>query len=95
MKDIEGVSALTYFEVINMGDNINPYPMLLRVDWAININGIINFKKWTMSFRRKVLLVVVPLDPIEGPCYTKPVCDYEESDDDLDHIYKITVREQD
>ena len=47
-----------------------------------------------MSFERKSLCIVVPLDPVEGPCYTKPVCDYE-SDDALDHIYKIIVRDQD
>ena len=44
-----------------------------------------------MSFERKSLHVVVPLDPAKGPCYTEPVRDYEESDDDLDQIYKITA----
>lgn len=47
-----------------------------------------------MIFEKKCLCVVVPLDPIEGSRYTKPVHDYE-SDDDLDCIYKITPREQD
>ena len=55
------------------------------------MNGVINFKKWTMSFERKSLLVVVPLDPAEGSRYTEPVHDYEESEDDLHQIYKITV----
>ena len=47
-----------------------------------------------MSFEIKSLCVVVPLDPAEAPCYTELVRDYE-SYDDLDQIYKITVRDQD
>jgi len=46
-----------------------------------------------MSFERKSLHVVVTLDHAEGLLYTKKVRDYE-SDDDLDQIYKITVRDQ-
>ena len=52
-------------------------------------------KKWTMSFESKLLCVVVPLDPAKGPRYTEPVRDYEESNDDLDQIYKITTQYQD
>jgi len=43
-----------------------------------------------MIFEKKSLHIVVPLDPAEGPYYTKPIHDYE-SDDDLDQIYKTTV----
>jgi len=71
--DIEGASALTYFEVIEIVDDNNSYPLLLGIDWAIDMNGVINLKKWTMSFERKSLHVIVPLDPTEGPCYTKLV----------------------
>jgi len=59
------------------------------------MNGLINMKKRTMLFRRKSLRVVLPLDPPEGLCYTKLVCDYEESEDELDQIYKVIVRDQD
>ena len=48
------------------------------------MNGVINLKKRTMSFERKSLRVVVPLYPTEGSRYTELVCDYKESDDDLD-----------
>ena len=48
-----------------------------------------------MSFERKSLCVVVLLEPAEGPHYTEPVYDYEESDDDLDQIYKRTAQDQD
>ena len=58
------------------------------------MNGVINLKKCKMVFDKRSLHVVIPLDPAEGSSYTKPVHDYE-SDDDLDCIYKITVREQD
>lgn len=47
-----------------------------------------------MSFERKSLCVVVPLDPAKGLRYNEPVCDYE-SDDDLEQIYKITTLDKD
>lgn len=81
------------FEVIEIADDRNPYPALLRIDWATDMNGVINLKKWKMIFQNKSLRVVVPLGPTEGPLYTKLVQDYE-SDDYLDHIYKITARDQ-
>lgn len=37
-----------------------------------------------MSFERKSLCVVVPLDPTEGPRYTEQVHNYEEIGNDLD-----------
>ena len=92
--DIEGASALADFEVIEIVDDSNPYPALLGIDWATDMNGVINLKKRKMIFEKKSLRVIVPLDPAEGSRYTEPVRDYE-SDDDLDYIYKITVRDQD
>jgi len=89
--DIEGANSLANFEVIEIVDDKNSYHELLGIDWAIDMNGIINLKKWAMSFERKALHVVVPLDPVEGLCYTEPVRDYEESDNDLDQIYKIKM----
>jgi len=88
--DIEGVSALADFEVIEIVDDSNPYPALLGINWATDMNRVINLKKWKMSFEKKSLPVVIPLDPTEGLRYTKPVRDYE-SDDNLDYIYKITT----
>jgi len=94
MVDIEGVRALADFEVIEIFDDKNPYPMILGIDWAIDMIGVINLKKNKMIFEKKSLRVVVALDPAEGSCYTKPVRD-DESDDDLDCIYKITSQDQD
>ena len=93
--DIEGASVLAGFEVIDIVDDRNPYLALLRIDWAIDMNGVISLKKRTMLFERKSLCVVVPLDPAKGSRYTELVHDYEESDDGLDQIYKITTRDQD
>ena len=51
--DIEGMSALDDFEVIEIMDGSNPYPTLLGIDWAIDMNGIINLKKRKMIFEKK------------------------------------------
>ena len=91
--DIDGTSALVDFEVIGIVDDNNPYPALLGINLAIDMNGVINLKNKRMSFERKSLLIVVPLDPSEGPRYNEPVCDYD-SDDYLDQIYKIMTRDQ-
>lgn len=70
-------------------DENNPYLAFLQIYWAIDMNGVINLKKRKIEFEIKSLFVVVPLDPAEGPRYTEPVRD-NKSDDDLDHVYKIT-----
>lgn len=92
--DIEGVSALADFEVIEIVDDNNPYPALLGIDSATNMHGVINLKKCKMVFEKKSLRVVVPLDPTEGSRYIELVHN-DESDDSLDCIYKITTWEQD
>ena len=81
--DIEGASALTDFEVIEIVDDNNPYPALLGIDWATDMNGVIHMKKRKTIFEKKSMRVVIPLDLVEGLCYTEPVHDYE-SDDNLD-----------
>ena len=88
--DIEGASTLEDFEVIEIFDDNNPYPALLGIDWATDMNKVINLKKQNMIFERKSLLVIIPLDRAEGSRYTELVRDYE-SDDDLDYIYKIMM----
>lgn len=59
------------------------------------MNGVINLKKRKISFERKSLRVIVPLDPTEGVCYTEQIHDYVENDNEMDQIYKITTRDQD
>ncbi len=74
--------------MIDIVDDKNLYPVLLGIDWATDMNGVINIKKSNMIFEKNSLRIVVPLDPEEGSRYTEPVCD-----DDLECIYKITVQE--
>ncbi len=45
MVDIGGASALVDFEVIEIVDDINPYLMLLGIDWTTDMNGVINLKE--------------------------------------------------
>lgn len=92
--DIEGASALAYFEVIEIFNDRNPYPTLLGIDWAIDMNRIINLKKHKMISKKKSIHIIVPLDPAEGVRFREPLHD-DDSDDNLDCIYKIIAREQD
>lgn len=82
--DIEGVSVLDDFEVIEIVYDSKKYPAVLGIDWAIVMKGVVNLKKRTISFERKSLRVIVPLEPAKRLCYIELVCDYEETDDDLD-----------
>ena len=88
--EIEGARTQTDFDVIEIVDDNNPYPAQLGIDWATDMNGVINLKKRNMICEKKSLRVVIPSDPTEGLCYTKLAHDYE-SDNDLDFIYKITA----
>ena len=73
--------------VIVILKDVDPYPALLRLDWAIDMGGVINLKKCSMVFENNSTRVIVPLDPAEGTRYTEPARDEEE----VDHIYKFTT----
>jgi len=68
--DIEGASALVDFEVIESVNDSHPYPTLLGIDWATDLNRVINLDKGKVIFENKLLRVIVPLDPGKGLCYT-------------------------
>jgi len=53
--DIEGASTLADFEVIEIVDDSNPYLVLLGIDWAFDMDAVINIKKHKMIFERKEL----------------------------------------
>ena len=78
--DIDGMSTQIDFEVIEIVDDSNPYLALLGIDWAMDMNGVINLKKWNMILEKKSLRVIVPLDPAEGAHHSKPVRN-EDTDD--------------
>ena len=91
--DIDGVNNLVDFEVIAIIDDSNPYPALLGIEWEMENGAVINLKKWQMTFEGKDLRVIVPMDPSQGERYTEPLRD--EDQDDLEHIYNITAKEED
>jgi len=71
--DIERARDIADFEVIKIVDDSNPYLVLLGIYWAFDMNAVINLKKHNLTFEKKELRVIVPLDPVEGVCYTKPI----------------------
>ena len=50
LVNIEGFHTFVDFEVINVVDDMNPYPALLGIYWAKDNQVIINFKKRILSF---------------------------------------------
>lgn len=52
--DIEGASMQMDFEVIDIVDDNNPYPTLLGIDWAIDMNGVVNLNKRKMIFEKSL-----------------------------------------
>ena len=71
-------------------NDIDPYPMLLGLDWAIDMDGIIKLKKIRMEFENNGTRFIIPLDLTEGERYTKLV----HVDDDIDQIYKLNLCEE-
>ena len=73
---------------------MNPYPTLLGIDWAIDNQTIINFKKRILSFKDDEMRIVSPIDPLEGQIYIEPVHS-EGKGDYLDHIYNVSTLNDD
>lgn len=69
---ITGFKVRADFEVIQIVEDVDPYPTLLGLDWAIDMGGIINLKKQRMVFEREGTRVIIPLDPAEGERYKEP-----------------------
>ena len=91
---IEGLCTFADFKFINIINDTNPYPTFLGIDWAIDNQTIINFKKRILSFEDNEMRVVSPIDPLEGKIYVDPVYN-EEWGDYLDHIYNVTSLQED
>lgn len=60
--DLDSSSTRMDFEVIELMDESTPHHALLGIDWATDMNGVINLKEWTKVFETKSLHVVIPLD---------------------------------
>ena len=61
------------FEVIEIVDDTNLYLSLLGIDWAIDNQTIINFKKMILTFEDAELRVVAPINPLKGQRYVEKV----------------------
>ena len=70
--DIEGLRTFVDFEVIDIVDDTTPYLALLGIDWAMENQTIIDFKRRILSFEDDEMRVVAPLDLLEGPRYAEP-----------------------
>ena len=86
--------TFTDFEVINIVNDTNPYPTPLGIDWAIDNQTIINFKKRILSFKDNEMRVVSPIDPLKGQRYVKLV-NSEGQGDYLDNIYNVIALKYD
>ena len=92
--DIEGLRTFADFDVINIVDDTNPYPVQLGINWEIGNQTIIKFKRMILSFEDDEMRVCVPLDPLEGQRYVEPVFN-EGKADHLDNIYNVTSIKED
>lgn len=92
--NIEGVKTKADFEVIEIMNDSDPYPMLLGVDWTFDNNAMLNMKKRQMSFETDILRMITPLDPDEGDIYNELVDEGARSFV-IENIYKIPGRRED
>jgi len=61
--DLDGVRSIAEFEVIEIVDDRNSYPVLLGIEWSLNNNAIINLKRRHMSFDDGKNRITAPTDP--------------------------------
>ena len=60
--EVEGLREYIDFEVIEIVDETKTYHVLLGIDWEIDNQTIIKFKKRILSFEDSEIRVVVPID---------------------------------
>jgi hypothetical protein len=80
------VCSIAEFEVIEIMDNRQSYPTLLKLDWAFDKQTIINLKKREMIFEGGFLKVIAPLDPTEVRRYVEP------TRKEIDNLYNMHAR---
>ena len=94
LVNFEGLRTYVNFEVIEIVNDTNPYPALLGIDWAIDNQTIINFKKRILSFEDSKMRVVAPIDHLEGKNYVEPV-HRKKKEHYLDQLYNIMSSKED
>ena len=60
---VEGLKTYADFDVIEMVDENNSYPVLLGIGWANENLTFINFKKRVMTLENRDIQIIIPLDP--------------------------------
>jgi hypothetical protein len=90
--DLDGVSTMVDFEVVEIVDGTTPYPTLLGLDWAFDNKAIINLKTRKITFESGKYRVIAPLDPSEGERFVEATCLALE---EINQLYRTTAREED
>jgi hypothetical protein len=85
--NINGVCSVVDFEVIDIVDDIQPYPTIMGLEWDFDNQAIIKLKRREMIFEVGDLKVTTPLDPSEGKRYIEP-----ERGNDIDNLYNMTAQ---
>ena len=93
LLNVEGFHTFVDFEVINIIDYTNPYLALMGIYWAIDNQTIINFKKRILSFEDNEIIVVLPIDPLEGQRYIEPLYNHGQANY-LDQIYNVIALQE-
>jgi hypothetical protein len=84
--NIDGVRSISYFEVIEIVDDSQPYLALMGIEWAFDNHVIINLNKREMIFEVRELKVIAPLDLTKGKRYIEP-----RRGNEIDNLYNMTV----
>jgi len=89
--DIEGVRSTATFEVIEIIDDIIPYPALMVLEWAFENLSMVNLKKRLFVLKQGDLRVIAPLDPKDGRRYVETI-QGGMTTEGLENLYKVTTR---
>jgi hypothetical protein len=90
LMNIDGVRNMEYFEVIEIVNDIQPYPTRMGLEWDFHNQVIINLKIREMIFEVADLKVTATLDPSEVKRYIEV-----ERGNDIDNLYKMNAHMDD
>jgi hypothetical protein len=87
--DLDGVRTMEDFEVIDIVENITPYPTLLGLDWAFENQAITILKTKKIIFESREYRFIEPLDPLEGGICVEPTIDNFITEE-INQLYRTT-----
>jgi len=88
--NMDGVRSVADFKVIEIVNDIQPYLVLMGLEWMFYNKEIITLKRSEMIFEVGYFRVTMPLDPTEGKGYIEP-----ERGNNIDNLYNMTTRMED